>query len=604
MLAMNNTPTSASGAVSGTGIAATGAFSGTGIAASAGVCFGRALVLTEPEGVTTPKERHIGIDQVEAELARMDAALLDAAEGLEAVRRRTAQTVGEAEAQVFEAQKMMLQDPMLLDLARSRIRSDLYAAETALFLAVETVRAMFLGIDDEYLRARADDVGHIGRAVLMSLAGVRSRDLANLSEEVILVARDLSPADTVTMNRRMVKGFLTVRGGTTSHTAIIARTLELPAVVGCGEDVLALRDGMQIALDGTTGEWVADPSPETVRDFQDRLARFLHRQEGLGRLAGLTATTRDGTRIELAGNIALPDEAALVLDKGGDGVGLFRTEFLYLDRNRLPDEDEQAEAYGKAAKLLGDKPCIIRTMDIGGDKPLPILNLPKEDNPFLGYRAIRISLREPELFKTQLRAILRASIHGNLRMMFPMISGLPELRAAKRLLEEAKQELRARSVPFREDLPVGIMIEIPSAAVMADLLAKECDFFSIGTNDLCQYTLAVDRMNDRIGDLYDPWNPGVLRLIRNVISAGHAAGIPVGMCGEMASDPDLAALLLGLGLDEFSMSPAAIPTIKEIIRNTPMKGARRLAEDVFKAGSGEEMRAIAANWRMEKEETT
>ncbi len=573
---------------------------GTGIAASSGIAFGRALVLAEPESVTTPGDKAIGAEQVEAEILRLDEALAAASLELEAVRVRAERSLGKEEAQVFEAQKMMLRDPMLLELIRSRIRSDLYAAETAVFLGVEAVRAMFLGIDDEYMRQRADDVGHVGRAVQLSLSGLKSHDLAALDEDCVLIARDLTPADTVTMDKARVKGFLTVRGGTTSHTAIIARTLELPAVVGCGEGILQIQDGDLIVMDGGTGEWFANPDEGRLANLREREILFRQRQEGLKRLKSLTATTLDGTRVELAGNIAVPDEANLVVEKGGDGIGLFRTEFLFLDCNRLPSEEEQYQAYRKAVEILGDRPCIIRTMDVGGDKELPCLNLPREDNPFLGYRAIRISLKEPELFKTQLRALLRAGVHGDLKVMFPMISGLNELRQAKILMEEAKRELTGANVPFRSDIPVGIMIEIPAAAMMSDLLARECDFFSIGTNDLCQYSLAVDRMNGHVGHLYDPWNPGVLRLIRTTIESGHAAGIPVGMCGEMAADPDLAVLLLGLGLDEFSMSPSAIPVVKETIRKIPMEEARKITAEAFSCGSGEEMRQLVAAYRKQK----
>lgn len=561
-----------------------------GIPASNGIGIGSALVYLEEDKSKEYTGKKIGETQLENEMARFAEAVQIAGKKLEEAKVKASKIFEEKDLQLFEAYLKVLGDPILNDMVRTNIQKQYLCAEASVLEAVDKIKAMFLTIDNDYMKQRAEDVENVGSYILDALMGRERIDLSQLEADTILIARDLTPADTVALDKARIKGFAIAKGGETSHTAIVARMLEIPAVVGCGENILKISSGETVILDCTEGTVISNPDSEQLRFYMQKQQKHLAVQEEIGQLKEKPAVTIDGIRVELFGNIGKPEEALSVVEKGGQGIGLFRTEFLYMDRNQLPSEEEQFQAYKKAAEIMGGMPCIIRTLDIGGDKQIKGLELPAEENPFLGYRAIRICLKEVEVFKTQLKAILRASKYGTLKIMFPMISGIEELRAAKKILDEVKNSLDEKGIPYDRNIQVGIMIEIPSAAMTADILAKEADFFSIGTNDLCQYSLAVDRMNENVSYLYNPMHPGVLRLIKNVIEAGHEAGIKVGMCGEMASNVESAAVLLGLGLDEFSMAPSSIPYIKKTICNLTFEKAGDIAENVLKISDAAQIR--------------
>lgn len=552
-----------------------------GIPASPGIGIGKALVYKETENLTPFAGRKITGNEVENELKRFGDALAAAEEYLQTIKNSAAGVVGENESLVFEAYQMLIRDPLFSEMVQTNIKIELLASEAAVLKAVDKIREMFEAIDNEYMKQRADDMVNVGKHVMDALLGRERMNLARLEENVILIARDLAPAETVSLDAGHIKGIALEKGGVTSHTAILARTLGIPAIVGCGGDIRRISPGTTVIADGATGVIIVNPDPEEIGAYEGKLRQQGEKIKEIAKLKDEPAQTTDGVKIELAGNIAGPDDALAVLENGGDGVGLFRTEFLYLGRKQLPDEEEQFQAYKRAAEIMGKRPCIIRTLDVGGDKQPQNIDIPPEMNPFLGYRAIRICLNEKRLFKTQLRAILRASAFGNLKVMFPMISGLEELRAAKEILAEVKREMEGQAIPFAQNIPVGIMVETPAAVMIADLLAAEADFFSIGTNDLCQYTLAVDRMNEKVSYLYNPLHIGVLRSIQRIIDAGHQAGISVGLCGEMASGAENALVLLGLGLDEFSMAASAIPSIKGMIRKLSFQKAREIAGKVM-----------------------
>jgi len=555
-----------------------------GIGASKGIGIGKAVVLKAAEDKGKFVDKRILESEIEKETDRFNKAVADTAKYYDEIIVKARGVLKEQEIQVFEAYKLLLNDPILMDMIADFIKNELLCAEGSLIKAVEQVKSMFLALNDEYMRQRAEDIENVGKNIFMSLTGNTPADLSNLYEDSIIVAEDLSPADTVSLDRRHVKGFAVEKGGVTSHTAIIARTMEIPALVGCGSELKKINNGDILIVDGIKGVLIPNPDPDVLKNYLELQNEYNRQVEKIKSSKDEPSITLDGRKVLLAGNIATPEEANEVLSRGGEGIGLFRTEFLYLNRDNLPSEDEQFEAYRKVAEVMKDRPCIIRTLDIGGDKQSALLNIPKEENPFLGYRAIRICLAEKDIFKTQLRAILRASAFGNLRVMFPMISCIEELREAKAVLKEAMSELDERNIQYNKDIEVGIMIEVPSAALSADILAKEADFFSIGTNDLCQYTLAVDRMNEKITALYNPLNIGVLRLIKNVIDAAHERGIEVGMCGEMASNPEYAVLLIGLGLDELSMVPASIPYVKQAVRNISFEKAASIAKTALSLG--------------------
>ncbi len=537
----------------------------TGIPASAGIAIGPAFVFRKQslEIDRTP----IAASAVADEQVRLRAALDQACSELSTVRAEAEARAGTSTAAIFDAQRLMLQDPDLLAAIRSKLETEHLPSAAAVKDAAETFAVQLESLSDPYLAARAADVRDATDRVIRILLGSSGESLANLPQPVILVAEDLTPSDTVTLDRANVLGFIAARGGLTSHTAILARAGGLPAVLGVGDAVVEeIHAGEVLIVDGDEGKVFGEPEEATVQAWRNRAAQQRAAAATVLTRACEPATTRDGRTIEVVANIGGPADAYSALSYGAEGVGLLRTEFLFLDRASAPTEQEQYEQYFEIAEIMGQRPVVIRTLDAGGDKPPSYLDIGQELNPFLGWRAVRISLQMPDFFKHQLRAILRATTGHNLKIMFPMIASVEEVRAARRLLEEAQEELRAAGHAFSEHVEVGIMVEIPSAAVAADLFAPEVDFFSLGTNDLTQYTLAVDRTNARVAPLFDSLHPGVLRLIQMVVTAGHRAGRWVGMCGEMAGDLEAIPLLVGLGIDELSMNPRAIPAAKALIR--------------------------------------
>lgn len=560
----------------------------TGIAASPGIAIGPAWVMQETE-------LHIPTDEVtnpEQEIARLKEALKQAKQQIESLRERAETEMGADKAAIFEAHLMVLDDPELIDHIERKINDERLNAPKAVHVVIDQFVSMFEQMDMEYMRERAADIRDVGSRLLHILLGVEPRSLAEINVPSVVVAHDLTPSDTAQMDKEKVLGFMTNIGGRTSHSAIMARSLEIPAVVGLQTIVSDVQQGDQIILDGLEGQVIVNPSPEVLDDYRKRQERHEAEKEQLKQLVHEPSVTADGVRVELAANIGSATDATLAKENGAEGVGLFRTEFLYMDRSDLPSEEEQFAAYKQVAETFGDAPVVIRTLDIGGDKELAYLELPDELNPFLGYRAIRLCLDRPDLFKTQLRAILRASAFGNIKIMYPMIATVDELRAANRLLHEAQKELEQEGIRYNEDLEVGIMIEIPAAALIADQLAKEADFFSIGTNDLIQYTIAVDRMNEHISHLYQPFHPALLKLIKNVIDAAHAQGKWAGMCGEMAGDPLAIPVLLGLGLDEFSMSAVSILSARKQLLALKQSEMQDLAHKALQKGTAAEVREL------------
>ncbi|MEG0442917.1 MAG: phosphoenolpyruvate--protein phosphotransferase, partial [Carnobacterium sp.] len=492
---------------------------------------------------------------------------------------KAAEALGEEEAQVFDAHLMVLSDPELIGSIESNIRDNKVNTESAL----KEVTDMFIGIfegmeDNPYMQERAADIKDVTKRVLSHLLGVKLPNPSMIDEEVIVIAHDLTPSDTAQLNRKFVKAFVTDIGGRTSHSAIMARSLEIPAIVGTKEITAIVKEGDLLIVDGLQGDVLVHPETADVSEYEEKASRFAAQKAEWNKLKNEKTLTADGKHIELAANIGTPKDLVSVKDNGGEAVGLYRTEFLYMDSPDFPTEEAQFEAYKAVLEGMGDKAVVVRTMDIGGDKELPYLTLPHEMNPFLGYRAIRICLAEPDMFRTQLRALLRASVFGKLRIMFPMIATLGEFRQAKGMLLEEKEKLVNEGIEVSEDIEVGIMIEIPAAAVIADKFAKEVDFFSIGTNDLIQYTMAADRMNERVSYLYQPYNPAILRLIKNVIDASHKEGKWTGMCGEMAGDQTAVPLLMGLGLDEFSMSASSILKTRSLMKRLDTTKMAELAE--------------------------
>ncbi len=561
-----------------------------GIGVSPGIAIGKAFVLQRQEalmtGVLLSNETEI-LQEVE----RFDLAVNRAVHDIETLTSDRNHTLQDDELAVLETHIELLTDPQIRADIVEKIETEKKNANDALIEVIDNFVLIFESMDDEYMRGRSIDIKDISRRILGRLKGQRETAAPAFGPDTIIIAEDISPSDTITMDIKHVVGFATQAGSKTSHTAIIARSKGIPAVAGCGEALGGITTGDLIILDGSNGLVYVNPDQEIMDAYLIKRTAFRQQRAQLLALKDTQAITTDGEKITLSANISGADDMAEVFDKGGEGVGLFRTELLFMGRDSFPSEDEQFEFYKNAALQAKGKPVVVRTLDIGGDKHLPYFNLPAELNPFLGYRAIRICLDRKDLFMSQLKAILRASVFGDLKIMFPMISGLQELRQAKNILGEAKSELLRDAVAFNAGIKVGVMIEIPSAAITADILAKEADFFSIGTNDLCQYTLAVDRMNEKIAHLYDPFNPGVLRLIKNVIEQGCQNNIHVGMCGEMSSDPLATLLLLGMGLKDFSMSAAAIPAIKNIIINNSMAKAKEIQHKVMAMDSSEKIMA-------------
>jgi phosphotransferase system enzyme I (PtsI) len=531
-------------------------------------------------------------EELPHQVARLEHALRQTREQIQEVQRHLAQGMGSDEASIFEAHILLLQDPMILEEVTSTISEQHVTAEWAFQSIVEKFGAMLSAVDDEYLRSRAADLRDVSTRVLNNLAGRTDPDaLRQLAEPCLIISHDLSPSQTAVLDKKMVLGFATDIGSRTSHTAIMARSLRIPAAVGLGDVSQKLETGNYALLDGYNGVLVVNPTEQTLYEYGQVLSKQVTIQEGLRDILLKPAVTLDGHRILLAANIEQPSDVEQVKSNGAEGVGLFRTEYLFLNRERLPTEQQQYEAYREVAAALKPLPVVIRTLDLGGDKFTAHMPISREMNPFLGWRAIRFCLEQRDIFREQLRAILRASAEGNVKMMYPMISGLEEVKQANALVEEYKQELRDENLPFNENLEIGAMIEIPSAAIISGSLAKRLKFFSIGTNDLIQYTLAVDRMNERIAHLYEPTHPAIIRLIKTTVDAAHDQKIGVSVCGEMAGDPVLAPLLLGLGVDELSASPSLVPSVKFVIRRLKFTEARELAEFALGCESSSEVLA-------------
>ncbi|HAW88088.1 MAG TPA: phosphoenolpyruvate--protein phosphotransferase, partial [Enterococcus sp.] len=548
-----------------------------GIAASDGVAVAKAYLLVQPD-LTFSKAT---VEDTAAEEARLDAALAKSTEELQQIREKAAQSLGEAEAQVFDAHLMVLSDPEMVGQIKQNIKDNSVNAESALKEVTDMYIGMFEAMEDNaYMQERAADIRDVAKRILAHLLGVTLPNPSMIDEEVVVVAHDLTPSDTAQLDRNFVKAFVTDIGGRTSHSAIMARSLEIPAIVGTKEITAKVKEGDILAVNGIEGDVIIDPTDEQKAEFEKAGADYAAQKAEWEKLKNAETVTADGKHFELAANIGTPKDLVGVHNNGGEAVGLYRTEFLYMDSPDFPTEDDQYEAYKAVLEGMEGKPVVVRTMDIGGDKELPYLQLPHEMNPFLGYRALRISLSEQgdEMFRTQMRALLRASVHGNLRIMFPMVATLKEFRAAKAIFEEEKQKLISEGKEVSDTIQVGIMIEIPAAAVLADKFAKEVDFFSVGTNDLIQYTMAADRMNERVSYLYQPYNPSILRLIKNVIDAAHAEGKWAGMCGEMAGDQTAVPLLVGMGLDEFSMSATSILKTRSLMKRLDTAKMAELAD--------------------------
>ena len=552
-----------------------------GIAASDGVAVAKAYLLVQPD-LTFSKAT---VEDTAAEEARLDAALAKSTEELQQIREKAAQSLGEAEAQVFDAHLMVLSDPEMVGQIKQNINDNSVNAESALKEVTDMYISMFEAMEDNaYMQERAADIRDVAKRILAHLLGVTLPNPSMINEEVVVVAHDLTPSDTAQLDRNFVKAFVTDIGGRTSHSAIMARSLEIPAIVGTKEITAKVKEGDMLAVNGIEGDVIVDPTAEQKAEFEKIGAEYAAQKAEWEKLKNAETVTADGKHFELAANIGTPKDLVGVHNNGGEAVGLYRTEFLYMDSPDFPTEDDQYEAYKAVLEGMEGKPVVVRTMDIGGDKELPYLQLPHEMNPFLGYRALRISLSEQgdEMFRTQMRALLRASVHGNLRIMFPMVATLKEFRAAKAIFEDEKQKLLNEGVEVSDTIQVGIMIEIPAAAVLADKFAKEVDFFSVGTNDLIQYTMAADRMNERVSYLYQPYNPSILRLIKNVIDAAHAEGKWAGMCGEMAGDQTAVPLLVGMGLDEFSMSATSILKTRSLMKRLDTTKMAELADRALK----------------------
>ncbi|MFD1773296.1 phosphoenolpyruvate--protein phosphotransferase [Paenibacillus rhizophilus] len=560
----------------------------SGIAASAGIAVARAFILEHPDYTI----KKTAVTDVEAEVAKLDKALEISRSELQQIKERTLAELGEKKAEIFESHLLILDDPELISPVKDKIREESVNADYALNEVAAQFIAMFENMKSAYLQERAADMRDVTKRVMNHLLGIHYVSPAEISEEVIVIAEDLTPSDTAQLNRQYVKGFTTNIGGRTSHSAIMARSLEIPAVVGTKNVLSQVKSGDLIIVDGLSGDVLINPSDAEVAEYSAKQEAYALQIAEWKKLRDEPTVSADGKQVELAANIGTPNDVTGVIENGGEAVGLYRTEFLYMGRDKLPSEEIQYNAYRTVLENMNGKPVVVRTLDIGGDKELPYLDLPKEMNPFLGFRAVRLCLERQDIFRTQLRALLRASVHGNLRIMFPMIATLTEFRAARDLLLEEKAKLQAEGQEVSDSIQLGIMVEIPSTAVLADQFAKEVDFFSIGTNDLIQYTMAADRMNERVSYLYQPYNPAILRLIKNVIDAAHAQGKWTGMCGEMAGDATAIPLLLGLGLDEFSMSATSILPARSQISKLSVDEMKVLAAKALDLGTAEEVVAL------------
>ncbi len=561
-------------------------FKGTN--ASAGIGIGKAAIIKEVEMVIRPDK----VTSVESEVQRFRGALADTVAQTKALADDLATKVGEKEAEIMQGHLMLLADPMMTGEIEEAIKRDNVCSEYAIETTCTTYADLFASMDDELMQQRATDMRDIKTRMQQVLQGIKPVDIASLPEGSIIVAKDLTPSMTAGINPDHVTGIVTELGGKTSHSAILARALEIPAVVAVSGVMDQINDGDSIVLDGGEGIVIVNPTDVQTEEYTAKRDQFLQEKKDLERFKGVPTVTKDGIHIELVANIGNPDDLAKVLEYDGEGVGLFRTEFLFMDRTSMPTEEEQFEAYKKVAAGLAGKPVIIRTLDIGGDKEIPYMGLAKDENPFLGYRAIRLCLdRKEDIYRPQLRALLRASAYGGIKIMIPMITCIDEIREAKALIEEIKKELDREGVEYNNDIQVGIMVETAAASLMADVFAKEVDFFSIGTNDLTQYTMSVDRGNEKISYLYSTFNPAVLRSIRNIIKCGREAGIMVGMCGEAASDPLMIPLLLAFGLNEFSMSASAILKSRKMITGYSSEELQAVAEKAMSFATAKEVEA-------------
>jgi phosphotransferase system enzyme I (PtsI) len=561
-----------------------------GIGVSPGIAIGKALVIE----VRRPRVKREGLDpaRVPLEVSRLRQALEVSRKQILEIQERIAREVGTQYARIFDAHLLVLEDHLLVEEASAYIQANRVNAEYAVQEVLEPVRQAFSRIEDGYLRERRTDVDDVGDRLLGNLLGQRASVQVEQPGETIVIAHELRPSDTVQLHKDAILGLVTETGGRTSHSAIMARSLEIPAVVGVEEICAQVRNHDAVILDGIEGVVILSPDRETLAQYHARKQQLEYAGRALHKLGGLPAETQDGYRVRVTANIEFPDELAAVRAHGAEGVGLYRTEFLYLSRADLPTEEEHFAVYRAVAAEMHPHPTVIRTLDFGGDKLASAIQLAAEENPSLGLRAIRLCLHRPDLFRTQLRAILRASAFGTLRIMYPMISGVTEVRAANAILEDVKAELRGQGTAFDPEIQVGAMIEIPSAAVTADLLAREVDFFSMGTNDLIQYALAIDRINEQVAYLYEPLHPAVLRMLKSVVSAAHNEGIWISMCGEMASDPLHGMLLVGLGFDELSMTPGSIPLMKRIIRSVTYGQAADVAQRVFACPTAQEVERL------------
>jgi phosphotransferase system enzyme I (PtsI) len=551
-----------------------------GVGVSPGISIGKAFIIKKTEAVRSGIE--LENDQAKnTEIEKFDKAVLSAIKEVEAIKGNENLTLTKEDIEILETQVEFLNDPQIRNDVLFKINYEHKPANDALIEVILEAVKMFRNMNDEYLKARSADLQDAGNRILLNLNITGQPAYSKYGENTIIIAEDISPSDTIILDITKIKGFATQLGGRTSHAAIIAKAKGIPAVVACGKDLMDIENNDTIILDGSTGEIIIRPDLKTIEEYKIKQLKIAEELSLLKSLKDLPVQTTDGHKVKLLANISDDSDLEQVIENGGQGVGLFRTELLFLGRNSFPSEEEQFQFYRKVAIKSKNKPVTVRTLDIGGDKQLSYFGIPDENNPFLGYRAIRICLNQKDIFFTQLKAILRASVFGNLKIMFPMICNADEVRLAKDCLQEVKHELTSSGIEFNNNIETGIMIEIPSAALMADILAKEVDFFSIGTNDLCQYTLAVDRMNDKVSSLYNHFNPGLLRLIQNVIEQAHNQNKTVGMCGEMASDPLATLLLIGMGLDEFSMGAASIPGIKNIIIRNNFSRARKICKKVM-----------------------
>lgn len=557
-----------------------------GIIASPGIAIAKTFVYEKI--VVEPNKNKV--NDAQAEIEKFHTALNESHEQIETIRIKAVSELGEEEGAIFEAHAMVLDDPEFVEGVEAEINDNQLSADFAVTVVTDRFYEIFDQMEDPYFKARATDIKDVGTRVLYNILGVVQADLSRLAEDVIIIADDLTPSDTAQMDKKRVMGFATNIGSRTSHTAIMARSLEIPAVLGLGDVTETVKTGDIMIIDGLNGKVIVNPDDSQLQAYKEEKEKYAEYLKELEALKDLEAVTLDGRKVELVGNIGEPNDVAGVLKNGGTGVGLYRTEFLYMNSDVMPSEEKQFAAYRSVLEEFPNDPVIIRTLDIGGDKKLPYLPMAEELNPFLGLRAVRLCFKEIELFRIQLRAILRASVYGQAYIMFPMISSITEVRQAKAVLADCMKELDEEKIEYDKGVKVGVMIEIPSAAIAADIIAKEVDFFSIGTNDLCQYTLAVDRMNQEVSYLYDPFNPAILRLIKLVtLTSEKKESFFTGMCGEMAGDPLAAVLLLGLGLYEFSMSALSIPQIKKIIRSVRYEDAKTIADTALNLETGQEV---------------